>query len=126
YEATVYIDGIFERRSWAAPGASPSVATVHHLMDDKRRIAFARSGAQHPQEQSPPVQYHLGDHLDSSVIVIDSDGSWINREEYSPYGETTFGSFARKRYRFTGQERDAESGLNYHGARYYAPWLARW
>ena len=57
-------------------------------------------------------------------MVIDGDGAWINREEYSPYGETTFGGFARKRYRFTGKERDDESGLNYHGARYYAPWLA--
>ena len=33
---------------------------------------------------------------------------------------------ASKRYRFTGKERDEESGLNYHGARYYAPWLCRW
>jgi RHS repeat-associated protein len=31
-----------------------------------------------------------------------------------------------KRYRYTGMERDEESGLNYHGARYYAPWLGRW
>jgi RHS repeat-associated protein len=31
-----------------------------------------------------------------------------------------------KRYRFTGQERDEESNLNHHGARYYAPWLGRW
>jgi RHS repeat-associated protein len=31
-----------------------------------------------------------------------------------------------KRYRFTGKERDDETGLNYHGARYYAPWLGRW
>ena len=36
---------------------------------------------------------------------------FINREEYFPYGETSFGSFARKRYRFTGKERDEESGL---------------
>ena len=32
----------------------------------------------------------------------------------------------RKRYRFTGKERDEESGLSYHGARYYAAWSARW
>jgi RHS repeat-associated protein len=126
YETTVYIDGIFERRSWTAPGATPATATVHHVMDDQRRIALVRSGAQHPQDQGPGVQYRLGDHLDSSAIVIDNAGNWINREEFSPYGETTFGSFARKRYRFTGKERDAESGLCYHGARYYAPWLARW
>src|SRR5262249_49706239 len=31
-----------------------------------------------------------------------------------------------KRYRYLGRERDEESGLCYHGARYYAPWLARW
>ena len=57
---------------------------------------------------------------------MDGTGTFINREEYTPYGETSFGSFARKRYRFTGKERDEESGLNYHSARYYAPWLARW
>ena len=59
-------------------------------------------------------------------IVADNTGQFINREEYTPYGETGFGSFARKRYRFNGKERDGESGLNYHGARYYAPWIARW
>ena len=31
-----------------------------------------------------------------------------------------------KRYRFAGKERDEETGLNYHGVRYYAPWLGRW
>jgi RHS repeat-associated protein len=30
-----------------------------------------------------------------------------------------------KRYRYLGKERDEESGLYYYGARYYAPWLAR-
>jgi RHS repeat-associated protein len=31
-----------------------------------------------------------------------------------------------KRYRYTGTERDEETGLSYHGARYYALWLGRW
>jgi RHS repeat-associated protein len=31
-----------------------------------------------------------------------------------------------KRYRYTGMARDEETGLNYHGARYYATWLGRW
>ena len=31
-----------------------------------------------------------------------------------------------KRYRYTGKERDDETGLNYHEARYYAPSLGRW
>ena len=87
---------------------------------------MVRVGTPHPSDQAPEVQFHLGDHLGSSSVVIDNTGGWINREEYTPYGESTFGSFAQKRYRFTGKERDEESGLYYHGARYYAPWIARW
>jgi RHS repeat-associated protein len=75
---------------------------------------------------TPAVKFHLGNHLGSSNVVIDDSGGFINREEYTPYGETSFGSFAKKRYRFTGKERDEESGLYYHGVRYYAPWLVRW
>ena len=56
----------------------------------------------------------------------------ITYEEYYPYGSTSFQSgrsaaeVSLKRYRYTGKERDEESGLYYHGARYYAPWLGRW
>jgi RHS repeat-associated protein len=33
---------------------------------------------------------------------------------------------AAKRYRYTGKERDEETGFSYHKARYYAPWLGIW
>src|SRR5262249_43840698 len=46
-------------------------------------------------------------------------------EEHTPLGETSFGGFAGKRYRFTGRERDQVSGLAYPGARHCAPWLGR-
>jgi RHS repeat-associated protein len=72
------------------------------------------------------VTYELGDHLGSVAVVLDATGALVNREEFTPYGETSFGSYAKKRYRFTGKERDEESSYNYHGARYYAPWKARW
>jgi RHS repeat-associated protein len=72
------------------------------------------------------VKYHLSDHVGSSVVALDASGNWLNREEYTPFGESTFGGFARKRYRFVGKERDEESGLYAFGARSYAPHLARW
>ena len=65
-------------------------------------------------------------------LELDDDARIISYEEYSPYGSTTYQAMneqikaARKRYRFTGKERDEETGLNYHSARYYAPWLGRW
>ena len=82
-----------------------------------------RVGDARPDDRGPAVQFHLGDHLGSSNVVVDGTGALVNREEYTPYGETSFGSFARKRYRSPAKERDEESGLSYHGARYYAPWL---
>jgi RHS repeat-associated protein len=124
-ETTVYIDGIFERTRLIALGSSIESDTVH-IMDDRARIATFRSGPPLPDDMSPGIQFHLADHLGSSHVVVSDDGGWVNREEYTPYGETSLGSFARKRFRFTGKERDWESGFNYHTARYYAPWLMRW
>src|SRR5436190_3498975 len=36
------------------------------------------------------------------------------------------GEVSAKQYKYTGMERDEESGFNYHQARYYVPWLTRW
>ena len=124
-EVTVYIDGVFEHHRLEVGNTVHENNTLH-VMDDQSRIALIRVGPAFPDDQTPVVKYHLGDHLGSSTVVLDGDGEWVNCEEYTPYGETSFGSFAKKRYRFTGKERDEESGLYYHGARYYAPWLMRW
>lgn len=131
YEVTVYIDGIFEYHRLVKGGEIRENNTLH-VMDNQNRIAMVRVGAAFPNDEAPEiiVKYQLPDHLGSSNVVIGGkDGSanhFINCEEYYPYGETSFGSFAHNRYRFTGKERDEESGLYYHGARYYAPWLTRW
>ena len=131
-ETTTYIDGSFEHHRWSKPGQRAIENNTLHVMDNQSRIAMVRVGDAFPGDGAPniPVKYYLGDHLGSGNIVIGgattTGGTFINREEYFPYGETSFGSFGRKRYRFTGKERDEESGLHYHGARYYAPWLVRW
>lgn len=126
FETTVYVDGLFEHHRSQRNGEERVENNWLQVMDNQQRVAMVRVGGPHPDDQGPAVQYHLGDHLGSSNLVVDEDGGFVNREEYFPYGETSFGSFAKKRYRFTGKERDEESGLYYHGARYYAPWLARW
>jgi RHS repeat-associated protein len=124
-EVSHYIDGAFEQHRW---GGQTQVGENNyvHIMDDQQRIALVRLGAAHPDDRGTSVQYQLGDHLGSSNGVIDDNGTLTNREEFTPYGESSFGSFARKRYRFTGMERDEESGLSYHLARYYVPLLGRW
>lgn len=128
-ETTTYIGGIFEHHRWSDSGANRENNHLH-VMDNQSRVAMQRMGPAHHEEAAPEVQYHLGDHLGGSSLVMggaDAAGAaFVNREEYSPYGETSFGSFGRKRYRFSGKERDGESSLSYFGARYLAPWMARW
>ena len=51
----------------------------------------------------------------------------IIRTETSAYRAKASGTEASpSRFRFTGMERDEESALSYHTARYYMPWLGRW
>jgi RHS repeat-associated protein len=124
-EVITYIDGVFEHERIVAANAVQENSTIH-VIDDRARIAMVRVGSAFTGDITPAVKYHLADHLNSSAVVVDSTGALINREEYLPYGSTSFGSFARKRYRFGRQERDGESDLCYAGARYYMPWLGRW
>ena len=65
-----------------------------------------------------------GDHLGSANWITDGWGKPIQYIHYAPYGELIenqhIGSWCNERYKFTGKERDAETGYDYFGARYYA------
>jgi RHS repeat-associated protein len=80
------------------------------------------------------VRYQLHNHLGSACLELDNSpaAAVISYEEYHPFGTTAYQArngaikSAAKGYRYTGMERDEESGLSYHSARYYLPWLGRW
>ncbi len=82
----------------------------------------------------PPHQtrYQLNSHLQSNTLELDNKAQTLSYEHYYPYGGTAIiagkdkTQVQQKRYRYTGKERDDSSGLCYYGARYLAPWLARW
>ncbi|MFG1809550.1 SpvB/TcaC N-terminal domain-containing protein [Streptomyces sp. NPDC049040] len=126
FEVTHYLDGTFEHHRWSVGTPSAGANNHVHVMDDRQRVALVRLGTPHPDDPGPAVAFQLGDHLGSCTAIVDGAGVLTNREEYTPYGETSFGSHTRKRYRFTGCERDEESGVSHHGARSYHPALARW
>lgn len=123
-ESTMYLDDLLERHRWTKAGGGEN--TQLHVMDGAERVTSIRSGPPHPDDAGPAVRYDLGDHLGSATLALDQTGEWTNREEYFPYGETSFGSFARKRYRFAAKELDEETGMAYYGARFYAPAFGRW
>ena len=105
-------------------------------MDDQRRIALVETlTVENGNAVSSPVpvlRYQLDNHLGSASLELDDFASIISYEEYYPYGDTSYcagcsaSEVSRKRYRYIGKEKDEESNLYYHGARYYACWLGRW
>ena len=70
------------------------------------------------------VYFYHGDHLGSANWITDGTGTAIQYIHYAPFGELIANQVAGsydERYKFTGKERDAETGYDYFGARYYIP-----
>ena len=76
----IYIDGVFEHHRWVQRRAGRREQHVH-VMDDQSASPWC-GWAPFPDDTRPAVQYHLGDHLGSSNVVIDDAGRLVNREEY--------------------------------------------
>jgi RHS repeat-associated protein len=77
-------------------------------------------------------EYNTTDQLGSIRLVTDTNGNVVRRYDYIPFGEeipqgingrstkypVASGSSDDQSKKFTGKERDAETGLDYFGARY--------
>jgi RHS repeat-associated protein len=112
-----------------------------HVMDDKSRIALIETRTDGSDNGADfLIRYQYSNHLGTSCLELTgtttaNDNSFatqiISYEEYYPFGSTAYQEMDNvneipKRFRYTDKERDEESGLYYHGARYYACWLVRW
>ncbi len=66
------------------------------------------------------VNYYVADHLGSSHVVTNSSGTILDDSDYYPFGgERSYSSSSGNNYKFTGKERDTESGLDDFAARFY-------
>ncbi|MGE3288890.1 MAG: SpvB/TcaC N-terminal domain-containing protein [Pseudonocardia sp.] len=130
-----YLGGYEVYRRLNGTGVTLERHTVH-VLDGSRRAASVETttvDARNPAGVGEPmIRYQLDNHLGSACLELDADAAVLSYEEYYPYGATSYqagpsvAEVSLKRYRYTGKERDEETGLGYHGARYYAPWLGRW
>jgi len=59
------------------------------------------------------------DHLGSTRLVTDVNGGYADLLDYTPFGEQSSGDTVTT-HKFTGKERDAETGLDFFGARYFS------
>jgi RHS repeat-associated protein len=80
---------------------------------------------------TPKRYYYLKDHLGSIRVVVDETGNIVSSDDYDPWGmilngRSTDNNYNNAKYKFTGKERDVETGYDYFGARYYDSRIGRW
>jgi RHS repeat-associated protein len=129
--------GSFELyREYDSKGKSLERETLH-VMDNKRRVALVETktidtSLPHTSLPITTKRFQFDNHLSTASLELDENADIISYEEYYPYGCTSYqagrtaAEVSLKRYRYTGRERDEETGFYYHRARYYATWLGRW
>ncbi|MDQ6652330.1 MAG: polymorphic toxin type 33 domain-containing protein [Acidobacteriota bacterium] len=94
--------------------------TDEYVFFDGKRIA-------HRKVASGEIDYYFADHLGTSRVVANASGAVLDDSDFYPFGtERTYTTSSGNNYKFTGKERDAESGLDYFGARYYSSITSRW
>lgn len=83
-----------------------------------------------PEPTPADVVYYHADHLGSTNVTTDEAGAIVTETLYYPFGTPRHQhppdpGASDPVYRFTGKERDTESGLQYFEARYYHSTLGR-
>jgi len=91
--------------------AQGQVILAAHFTAIRDRVTALRAGGER--------YYHL-DTLGSVRAVTDSAGTTIRRHDYRAFGEEIGPQAGSDARRFTGKERDAETGLDYFGLRHHS------
>jgi RHS repeat-associated protein len=126
----------------ACTGTSPGLATTVFVYDALGNLAAEYGGPANPLSGTT---YLTSDHLGSTRMVTNSanPATVLARYDYAPFGEELTAGidgrgapYSANQYptmnsdgtgeKFTSKERDAESGLDFFGARYMSAAQGRW
>ncbi|MGI5172107.1 RHS repeat-associated core domain-containing protein [Treponema sp. OMZ 840] len=106
---------------------------IKHIYLGSERLVTRTNGAGsdgHTSTAEASTYYYHSDHLGSAHLITDYKGDEYERIEYTPYGEYWIEKRAPENrtlpFKFTGKERDEETGLYYYGARYLDAKTSRW
>jgi len=107
------------RLYWYGAGSDPldesdagGNITMEYIFFGGKRIARV-------QLPAGTVNYYFADHVGTSRVVTNSTGTVLDDSDFYPFGgERVLVSSSGNTYKFTGKERDSESGLDNFGARY--------
>ena len=113
---------------WTGTGSDPLAESDLSGTINEEYVFFSGKRIARLDLPSGTVHYYFADHLGSASVVTNADGTTTQDEsDYFPFGgERILTNSDPNQYKFTGKERDAETGLDYFGARYYGSNLGRW
>lgn len=93
--------------------------TAEYIFFAGRRIAMLPAGGS--------AEYYVEDMLGSSRVMTANSGAVCYDADFDPYGgEHSYTNTCSQNYKFEGKERDAETGNDDFGARYYSNRYGRW
>jgi RHS repeat-associated protein len=114
---------------WTGTGSDPLTESDLSGTIQKEYIFFAgKRVARRDVPGTPSVKYYFSDHLGSASVITNASGAMppLEESDYYPYGgEIVVTNGDPNQYKFTGKERDTESGLDYFGARFNASTIGR-
>jgi len=127
------------RRVQKTVGTGSSAVTTTFVHDAMGNLAAEYGG---PPPPTAGTEHLSVDHLGSTRLVTDGSGNPLWCADYMPFGEEIppgtsgrTGCYASGQYpeaapdpidvKFTGKERDAETGLDFFGARYFSGSMGR-
>ena len=128
-DTTYAYDGEGRRVRKVVGGSSGIITTYVYNVGGQLLAEF---GGTAPDQ--PGTRYLTPDHLGSTRVVTAEDQSVLSRHDYLPFGEEIGAAYGGRSsvsgytanrtdgpaQKFTGKERDNESGLHYFGARYFS------
>ena len=134
---TIYIGGAYEIfRTYKGPSTTRSIELELETLSisgGSDRLVLIENKLQGGDPKIPAqlMRYQYSNRQSSVSIELDDEANLISYEEYTPYGSTSYQAMQTqtevpKRYRWTGKEKDTESGLYHNGLRYYMAGVGRW
>jgi RHS repeat-associated protein len=110
---------------WYGPGGA-QIAESDAAGNFTNYVFFA--GQRLARNVGGDIKYYITDHLHSTAVFADKSGAVIDDNDFYPWGGVVPNvgfTGSDNHFKFTGTERDAETGLDYFGARYYSSSMGR-
>jgi len=111
---------------WAGVSRDPLLESSLNGSGTEEYVFFNGQRIARRDASNGAVHYYLSDHLGSASVIASATAVIQEESDYYPYGgEIAITNNDPNNYKFTGKERDSESGLDNFEARYYGSSLGR-